>query len=96
MFTNKVKQAAIEMKKFWQDDTGLDDHVSKLLYAAMGFVVGGLIITSVGLALRNKGASLGEDLRSFSVTVDGADVTKNDGSATFTDGSTTLKGVKLE
>jgi hypothetical protein len=95
MFTNKVKQAAIEMKKFWQDDTGLDDHVSKLLYAAMGFVVGGLIITSVGLALRNKGVSLGEDLSSFGVTVKDADVTKS-GSATFTDGSTTLNGVKLE
>lgn len=96
MFTNKVKQAAIEMKKFWQDDTGLDDHVSKLLYAAMGFVVGGLIITSVGLALRNKSAELGNDLGAFNVTVNGTDVTNDSGSVTFSDGDTTLNGVKFK
>jgi hypothetical protein len=79
---------------FWQDDTGLDDHVSKLLYAAMGFVVGGLIITSVGLALRNKGVSLGNDIKNFAVDVQTNDASKGGNDVKFTtpnDGTTVTK-----
>jgi hypothetical protein len=96
MFTNKVKQAAIEMKKFWQDDTGLDDHVSKLLYAAMGFVVGGLIITSVGLALRNKGVSLGNDINSFKATVNTTNAAVQNNTVGFGSGNTTVTNVNVE
>jgi hypothetical protein len=83
------------LAEFWKDDTGLDEHVSKLLYAVMGIVVGGLVIGTVGFALRKQSVDLGNDFDTFSVTTPDTLNTDTAGSVKITGGDTTLNGIQF-
>jgi hypothetical protein len=83
------------LAEFWKDDTGLDEHVSKLLYAVMGIVVGGLVIGTVGFALRKQSVELGKDFDAFKATTNKTLDTTSVGDTETTPGTTTLGGIKF-
>lgn len=91
-----MKNIIKDLKNFWKDDSGLDEHTTRLVYGGAGIVVTGIIMTSIGLLTRNKFISLGQDVNSFKMSVNTTNASNQSNTVGYGSGNTTVTTVNVQ
>lgn len=91
-----MKKMIKSLKDFWKDDSGLDEHTTRLVYGAAGLVVAGLVVTSIGLLARNKFISLGQDANDFRINVNTTNAANQSNTVGYNSGTTTVTTVNVQ
>lgn len=84
------------LRDFWRDDSGLDEHVARVVYLITGIVVASLAMTTAGLFLRNKYIGIGGDLGSLKVNVNTNNAAQTSNKVGFGSGTATVTTINVQ